>query len=348
MSLTLPNGKRFRRVVGSKRQAQAAERQIQRDIVEGKWGIREKQKISFRELAAKYLEHAEVNKSAKTFNVDRYLVSAHFLSFFNDMGVALIDKKMIDEYKAERLKVVVAKTINNELNLLSSIMRMAVRWGYIDKNPLLDVDKMKVPKSNARYLSASEIERLIESAKGFYIDALIVTALHTGMRKSELFNLTWDDVDFEHRAITIQSKSDWHTKNYKPRTLSMTDVLYETLRGHRHFQRELGEHESGYVFTYQGRKIQDNIKKTLERVVKNAGLRDVTLHTLRHTFASQLALAGVSLMDIKELMGHSSYDTTLRYAHLAEGHVGKQTNKLPYGKREPISIVEKVKMTRGE
>jgi integrase len=326
--------------VGSKRQAEEAEKKINADIVAGRWGIWEKERIGFRELSEKYLEHAQVNKSPKTYKVDKYLISAHFNKFFGDISISLIDKRMIDEYKAMRSKQAVAKTVNNELNLLSAMFRMAVRWEFIDKNPMSDVDKMKIPKTNPRYLNQPEIESLIESAKGFYIDALIVTALHTGMRKSELFNLTWNDIDFDNRLITIQSKDDWNTKNYKPRTMTMTDILCETLREHRHFKRELGE-ASEYVFTYRGHKIVDNIKKTLERVVKEAGLQGVTLHTLRHTFASQLAMAGVSLMDIKELMGHQSYETTLRYAHLAEGHVGKQTNKLPYGKaKEPLRIIE--------
>jgi site-specific recombinase XerD len=92
---------------------------------------------------------------------------------------------------------------------------------------------------------------------------------------------------------------------------------------------ELGV-KSEYVFTYQGRQLKDNIKVSLRRVLNEAGLENVTPHTLRHTFASQLVMAGVSLMDVKELIGHQSYGTTLQYAHLAKDHVKKQVLKLPY------------------
>ena len=65
-------------------------------------------------------------------------------------------------------------------------------------------------------------------------------------------------------------------------------------------------------------------------VLGRAGLENVTLHTLRHTFASQLAMAGVSLMEIQQPMGHRSHETTLQYAHLSEDHVKKQVNRLPF------------------
>ena len=87
---------------------------------------------------------------------------------------------------------------------------------------------------------------------------------------------------------------------------------------------------SEYVFTYKGAKIRGGIDTTLRKVVKKAGLTDITLHTFRHTFASQLALAGVPLRDIQELMGHQSFQTTLQYAHLSEEHVKKRVLQLPF------------------
>jgi site-specific recombinase XerD len=87
---------------------------------------------------------------------------------------------------------------------------------------------------------------------------------------------------------------------------------------------------SEYIFTYKGAKIGSGIDITLREVVKKAGLTDITLHTFRHTFASQLSIAGVPLRDIQELMGHQSFQTTLRYAHLSKEHVKKQVLQLPF------------------
>jgi len=156
-----------------------------------------------------------------------------------------------------------------------------------------------------------------------------MTALHTGMRKSELLNLKWSDIDFEQNTITVQSKTDWHTKNYKSRVLQLTPALYDTLKRHRNQQQEL-EIWNEYVFTYKSERIKDGITKSFRTVLNIAGLKGVTLHSLRHTFASQLVLAGVSLREIQELIGHQSFETTLQYAHLSEDHVKRQVLRLPF------------------
>ena len=88
--------------------------------------------------------------------------------------------------------------------------------------------------------------------------------------------------------------------------------------------------QNDYVFTYQGNRIKTDICVSLGTVMKKAGLTDVTLHTLRHTFASQLVMAGVALKEVQELMGHQSFETTLQYVHLSEDHVKRQVLKLPF------------------
>jgi len=217
----------------------------------------------------------------------------------------------------------------NELVNLSHMFKMAVRWRYVDHNVVAMVEKPRVIKNPPRFLNCEDVDRLLETAQGYYIYPLLVTALHTGMRKSELLNLKWSDINFEHRTVTVQSKPDWHTKNYKSRTLQLTPVLYSVLKEHEQEQRGLGV-KSDYVFTYKGNRLLDGIKKSLRTVVKRAGLEGVTLHTLRHTFASQLVMAGVTLREVQELMGHQSFETTLQYAHLSEDHVKRQVLKLPF------------------
>ena len=208
-------------------------------------------------------------------------------------------------------------------------MKMAIRWRYIEHNPVSSVEKMRVPKRPPRFLSLEEIDRLLEASRGSHIYPILVTALHTGLRKSELLNLRWSDIDFHQCTITVQPKDDWHTKNYKSRTISLTPALYETLQEHWGQLPQLGI-KSEYVFTYQGEQIKRGIGDSLRTTVAKADLQNVTLHTLRHTFASQLVMAGVPLLDVQELMGHQSFQTTLQYAHLSEEHVKKRVLQLPF------------------
>jgi site-specific recombinase XerD len=117
----------------------------------------------------------------------------------------------------------------------------------------------------------------------------------------------------------------------------MTPALHEALYEHKIRQEELG-YDSEYVFTYRGEQIRYETKDSLKTVLRKADLKNVTLHVLRHTFASQLALVGVPLRDIQELMGHQSFQTTLQYAHLSEEHVKKQVMRLPFAKGSEKSM----------
>jgi len=253
-----------------------------------------------------------------------------------------ITPKTIDRYKAKRFRDgasdnrVSNNTVNHELVCLSHIFKMAVRWGYSEQNPVSSVEKLKVAKRPPRFLSLEEIDQLLDACRGTHIYSIVVTAIHTGMRKAELLNLQWSDVDFEQRKIFIQPKKDWHTKNYRARTVFLTPALYEVLHEHWRIHVKSGV-RSDYVFTYNGKRIKYGIDDSLASAVERAGLKpddvdseNVTLHTLRHTFASQLAIAGVPLRDIQELMGHQSFQTTLQYAHLSEEHVKKQVLRLPF------------------
>jgi integrase len=127
--------------------------------------------------------------------------------------------------------------------------------------------------------------------------------------------------------VTIQSNDNWHTKNYKPRVLQLTPVLYEVLKAHKQLHLEL---QNDYVFTYRGNRIKWGNNGSLRKILEKVGLEDVSLHILRHTFAFQLVMARVPLRDVQELVGHRSYETTLQYAHLSEDHANKQVLKLPF------------------
>jgi len=330
VDVTFPDGRRYRKAIGTKKQAEQVQRKLEAEVTEGKWHIRETKDVPFSALAIEYLEYAEVNKAAHTFYSNMYRIKGQLLPYFGDTPLSQITPQMVDGYKMMRIRKGIApSTMNCELDTLSHMLRMAIRWRYTDRNAVSGVDKMKVPEKQRRFLSQDEIRSLVEASRGSYIYPLIVTALHTGMRKSELFHLKWTDIDFSQRTVTIQSKPDWHTKNYKSRTIQLTPGLYEVLKEHKKLQLELGV-QSEYVFTYRGKRIKHNIKASLKAVQKKAGLENVTLHTLRHTFASQLVMAGVSLRDVQELMGHQSFETTLQYAHLSEEHVKRQVLRLPF------------------
>ncbi|MFC1715350.1 tyrosine-type recombinase/integrase [Candidatus Poribacteria bacterium] len=328
--LVLPDGSKFRKSVGTKKEAEKVEQKLKSEIAAGKWGIQDTEDIPFSVLAKEYFIYAEDNKAKSTSTINKYRIEAHLIPYFGNTLLSRITPQMVDDYKSLRIKAGASpNTINRELANLSHMLKMAVQWRYIDRNVVSTVSKMKVPERPCRFLSQEEIRCLLESARGNYIYPIIVTALHTGMRRAELLNLRWSDIDFGRRTVTVQAKEDWHTKNYRSRTSELTPVLYDVLEQHKEMQ-VLCDVQCDYVFTYKGGRIKNGIDTSLRRAVKEAGLENVTLHTFRHTFASQLVMAGVPLRDVQELMGHRSFETTLKYAHLSAEHVKKQVLRLPF------------------
>ncbi len=297
--------------------------------MKGKWGLRSKD-ITFGKLLPEYFGYSKASKAESTYSNDKYRIVAHLLPCFGDSSLKDITPQMIDKYKTRRIREGASNnTVNHELVCLSHIMKMAIRWRYAERNPVSSVEKMKVPKRPPKFLSLEEVDRLLEASKESYIYPILMTALHTGLRKSELLNLRWSDINFDQGTVTIQPKDGWHTKNYKSRVISLTPALYETLQEHWR-QRAKLRIKNEHVFTYQGERIKRGIRDSLRTAVKEAGLENVTLHTLRHTFASQLVTVGVPLKYVQELMGHQSFQTTLQYAHLSEEHVKKQVFRLPF------------------
>ena len=283
-----PSGERHRKTFAAKREAQADERRILAEIRAGTWGL-EKPDIQFGELLDDYFEYTELNRAKSTHRNDRYRIEANLLPYFREYTIRDISPGLIEKYKRLRVEEGAShNTVNHELAKLSHIIKRAMIKGYVDRNVVALVEKFKLPEKNPRYLTEPEMDKLLDAAQGEYIYPILVTALHTGMRKSELFNLKWQNVDFEQVTVTIQSGDDWHTKNYRSRTIEMTPMLYRTMLQQRKLHMELRV-RLDYVFTYRGHRIK-YMDATLKKVVKRAKLENVTLHSLRHTFASHLVM----------------------------------------------------------
>jgi integrase len=138
------------------------------------------------------------------------------------------------------------------------------------------------------------------------------------MRKGEILNLRWDQVDLKHGFILLEV-----TKNGERREIPINETLRQNLETQpRHIK-------SSYVFWYGevGRPYGE-VTKSFNSAVRRAGIKDFTFHDLRHTFASHLVMAGVDLTTVKELLGHKTLTMTLRYAHLAPGHKAKAVELL--------------------
>jgi integrase len=163
-----------------------------------------------------------------------------------------------------------------------------------------------------RILTLEEEQRLLACCSAT-LKPLVLTALHTGFRTSELLSLTWAAVDFRRHSITVRAA---YVKNGESRSVPMNAVLRSTLQACR---MTANAAETPVFRTPRGTPYK-NFRTAFECAVAQAGIADFTFHDLRHTFASRLVMAGVNLPTVQALMGHKTIAMTLRYTHLTTEH----------------------------
>ncbi|NTV28734.1 MAG: site-specific integrase [Candidatus Omnitrophica bacterium] len=292
---------------------------------------REEQQTLFKALAEAYLEkHLKLNCSKgwarkERVNLDR------LARFFGDRRLQDITPMMVEQFKAERLKEVAPATVNKALACLKAMFNKASDWGLLDgKNPVSKVKLLKVDNKRLRYLEKPEIARLIGNCLA-HLKPIVILALNTGMRKSEIFNLRWDDVDFNLRMIQLLK-----TKNNKIRNIPMNESVYYTLKA----LKEQSEDEQ--VFPGRNGPAITYVTKSFATALRKSGIINFRFHDLRHTFASQLVMAGVDLNTVRELLGHSELTMTLRYAHLSCDHKRQAVQVLgDWGMEKKLDIPHK-------
>ena len=220
-------------------------------------------------------------------------------------------------------------TVNRYMAALSHCFTKGVREkGWLDVNLMRDVDNLREPRGIVRYLSDEERTKLLAvceetlNAKdnSRYLYPLVVIALTTGARYSEVMNLRWADIKFDER-IAIVNK----TKNDDYKVLRLTDKALEQLRN---LYSKEDNQPTDLIFHGRDRKAPASIRESWEAALKKAGITDFRYHDLRHTTASYLAKSGRSQLEIARVLGHKSLNMTLRYSHLSEAHTAEIVDSL--------------------
>jgi len=297
----------------SKRVAELALSDTDVRIAKETLGLSSHRKIAFEDFAERFLQWYETQNSQRTFQDYRNLFNATIVPYFKGRQMHEISAEAVEQYKSSRIERISPATINKELTALRHVFNKAIQWGYLLASPMADVERMKVSQKKVRFLTVEEIDIVLAAASPF-IRPILLTAIHTGLRRSELFRMEWSDVDFERGVITVTGKGKEHTKNYRDREVPMTSDVRECLQGMRR--------RGNWVFCHKdGSRIADGVKHSIESIVRKTGVPRFTMHDLRHTFASHLVMDGVDLPTVKMLMGHQNIATTMIYAHLAPDHL---------------------------
>jgi integrase len=239
----------------------------------------------------------------------------------------------LERFKQKRIaEGVGAEIIKYGLLLIKGTWKFSQKLGYQVSE--LEFPSLKIPKVPLRYLTAQEESRLLvelapdregqglkamaersDELKSMMQDTydLVILLLDTGARYSEIANIEWQRIDLAERTINL-----WRSKVQNETVLYMTDRVYEVL------SRRFSEKANRHVFGNKAGGARGYCTQSIRKAIVRAGLKDCRVHTLRHTHASRLIQNGMSVYEVREILGHSDIKTTMRYAHLEQRQVASK------------------------
>jgi integrase len=289
-----------------------------------------KDKVSFIDLldAALAAKKGRVSERSYSVDVDR---SKLLREAFGKLRAQDVTPELIEEeFQKLRDRGLSGSTINRYRSLLSSVFSFAVKKRKFPANPVRSVDRYPENDPRVRWLDDGEEAALRKVMRegGAYLrgkdrvvcapcrhnEARLDLALNTGMRRGEQFGCKWDQVDLERNILTIygKRKPDGRRRRFIPLNSAARAALVEL-----HSQSA----GSRFVIPDARREGQADWTRWFEDCVKAAGIENFRWHDLRHTFASRLAMKGVPIPQIQQLLGHTNITQTMKYAHLSPGHL---------------------------
>ncbi len=295
--------------------ARQIQKEIEKKLALGTYDVSETRDCSVEEFRKKYFAWAQEHKRPNTIAVEK-LFFDQFVKFAGIRHLGEAKRDDVERFKLKRKKDGLSLySVNDALRHLQAIYNYAIKWGLTERNPFKGVERFKVDKNPPKYLNKEQADRVLAIAERHGRDIYWVFALglYAGLRRNEIVNARWEWFDFKHKLITLSSYSSFKLKDSETRTIPLHSKLAAILQSHASKEGYLvlpeKNHEGKNRYRYE-------FKLAFKSVCDEAGVPWVTPHVLRHTFASQLATAGVSLYKISKWLGHSDFKTTQIYAHL--------------------------------
>ncbi|MDR2812072.1 MAG: tyrosine-type recombinase/integrase, partial [Endomicrobium sp.] len=274
------------------------------------------------------LNYAKTNKRERTALIDSYAIK-RMLAYLEQCRIIRlkdINSKHLEDFKISRSKTLKPSSVNRELDTIKALFRKAVEWKYIAENPAKPIKPLKISLRQPRFLSKQEAQNLIKASSGF-LRTMIMISLYTGFRLSEVFNLQFQDIDFNKDTISVNPKHGFIPKNYEFRTIPLNKELREYLI------QNIPKIKKGRDYLFKDKNddisisaLQTSVKQTF----KKANIKEASFHTLRHTFASWLVIGGINLYTVSQLLVHSDVKTTMIYAHLSKEHLKNSVDLLTF------------------
>jgi integrase len=333
------NGKRNRKRLGSydlKSQAKKKLLEVENQLTKGDFIEDDKKK--FGDFLDFWLEkYAKRNTRPTTYYGYESMIRVHIKPSLETLK--LVDLKphhLLEYYDRKQKDGLSAQTVRHHHRLISKVLNDAFGWGLVLKNVAQGIKAPVPDKKEMKYLNSNQVEQFLKfTEETTMYHPLFFTAVHTGLRKSELIGLRWKDVDFDNEMLSIvetvkRVKGMYDIsppKNGKTRKVRMTESLVGFLKEYKQKQDRikslLGEsfNPSNRVFCNSKGKIiiSSELTRHFKRALKKANLPDVRLHDIRHTHATLCLQEGGNILSLSERLGHSTTTFTMDvYGHVTQ------------------------------
>lgn len=236
--------------------------------------------------------------------------------------IVLRTRTRIAEQKNRYGQPISNATLNRYTAVLDHVFQVAIRqYRWAENNPVRIINKLKEPQGRTRSLSAEELPRLLEAcrkSKSPFLETIVLIALTTGMRHSEIMQLTWDKVFLDQGLVIIEEPKNGQRRSahLQPQVIDRLEVL-----------KQERDADVAWVFPGKSGLTPLDTKSAWQTARKQAGLIDFRFHDLRHTTATMIALQGASVPQIAAVLGHKSHQMASRYAHLTSSDSPEILNK---------------------
>jgi len=260
-----------------------------------------------------YLPHAMNTKRSWKDDVSR--LDTGGIPYFKERQLDTISTRDVQQFHATMKEKKSASTANRHLCLLQRMFTLAIQWNFIPAglNPCRCAKKFQESPSVERYLSLDEVKRFLEAlevTENKVIASALRMLLFTGLRKREVLDLKWEDVDRERGTIVLR-----FTKSGRVRTVPLSSGAMREID--LMWERRVGKHP----YVWPGREANapiSNPQKSFVAALERANIERCRVHDLRHTYASTLVNSGATLFEVQKALGHSSSNMTQRYSHLSD------------------------------
>jgi integrase len=329
-------GHRKRERIGpDKRLAETVLKKRKVEIAEGKYLDKQRPvTTTFDELADAYFAYAVHQQRKRSWPRDRTSIRA-LRTYFEGKRLTEVTPAVIEQYRAWRRETISRRgrpitpaSINRELACLKRMFSVGrkglitLKGGVPAENPVAAVSLERENNTRDRVLTCEEFDRLMDVSP-IHLKPILLTAYHTGMRKTEILNLTWERVDLRAGVIRLRPQD---TKTQERRIIPLTKELSEMLRNATIYLDAAG-HRVPYVFTYAGKRI-GSVRRAFETACRKVGLTNVVFHDLRHTFVTNMRRAGVDYFRIMAITGHKTMTAFKRYHTIETDDLHQAINRL--------------------